>query len=140
MIMAKQIFINLPVENLERSVSFYKAIGFSEYPLFTFEDQKCMAWSNEILVMLHSKAFSNTGTKKQTINPDGYLKSSFSLPVESLDKVNDIVESGIKAGGKETNPMIEEAYMLVRTIEDLDRHSWGILYLDIDKFREINNR
>lgn len=54
--MAKQIFINLTVENLEKSVFFYKEIGFSVFPLFTFDDQKCMAWGNEILVMLHSIA------------------------------------------------------------------------------------
>lgn len=138
--MTKQIFINLPVENLDKSESFYKEIGFSVYPLFTFNDQKCMAWGNDILVMLHSKTFLKTNSKKQIINTEQYLTPSFSLPVESIEKVNEIVESGLKAGGKEPNAMIEEGFMQVRTIEDLDGYSWGIICLDIDKFKEMNNR
>ena len=137
--MAKQIFINLTVENLEKSVFFYKEIGFSVFPLFTFDDQKCMAWGNDILVMLHSIAFSNTDSKKQLINPNQYLTPTFSLPVESLVKVNETVERGLKAGGKEPNPMIEEGFIQVRTIEDLDGYSWGILFLDIDKFKKMKN-
>ncbi len=137
--MAKQIFINLPVHNLEKSVSFYKAIGFSVYPLFTFDDQKCMAWGDEILVMLQSKRFSNTDSKAEIINPKEYITPSFSLPVDSREKVNEIVDSGLRAGGKEPNPMIEEGFMQVRTIEDLDGYRWGILFLDMDKFREMKN-
>lgn len=138
--MTKQIFINLPVENVEKSVTFYRELGFSVYPLFTFDDQKCMAWGNDILVMLHSKTFLDTDSTKQIVNTKQYLTPSFSLPVESLNKMNEIVESGLKAGGKEPNPTIEEAFMHVRTIEDLDGYSWGIIYLDLDKFKEMNNR
>ncbi len=135
--MTKQIFINLPVENLEKSVHFYLQLGFSIYPLFTFDDQKCMAWGEQILVMLHPKEGINSDIKKQILDAKDSLTPSFSLPVESLEKVNEIVESGLKAGGKEQNPMIDEGFMQVRTIEDLDGYSWGILYLDIDKFKRM---
>lgn len=40
----KQIFINLPVKNVEASVNFYTQLGFTVDPLFTFDDQKCMVW------------------------------------------------------------------------------------------------
>jgi len=138
--MTKQIFINLPVENLERSLNFYLQLGFSIYPLFTFEDQKCMAWGEQILVMLHSKEFSGSDDKKQIADTKHFLTPSFSLPVESLEKVHEIIESGLKAGGKEPNPMIDAGYMQVRTIEDLDGYSWGIIYLDLKKFQERNGK
>ncbi len=60
--------------------------------------------------------------------------------MESLVKVNEIVENGLKAGGIEPTPMIDEGFMQVRNIEDLDGHNWGILYLDIDKFKEVTGR
>jgi predicted lactoylglutathione lyase len=50
----KQIFINLPVKNLEASMNFYEQLGFTVNPLFTFDDQKCMVWSNQIYVMFQS--------------------------------------------------------------------------------------
>lgn len=138
--MTKQIFINLPVENLANAVNFYTEFGFSVFPLFTFSDQQCMAWGEQILVMLHSKEFQNSDNRKLLPNKSEYLTPSFSLPVDSLEEVNKIVENGLKAGGKEPNPMVDEGFMQVRTIEDIDGYSWGIIYLDIDKFKKMTGK
>lgn len=133
--MTKQIFINLPVRNLDKSMVFYAQLGFTKYPLFTFDDQKCMAWGEQILVMLHSKEFFNLTATKEIVDTKVYLTPSFTLPVESVEKMNEIIENGLKGGGKEPNPMIDEGFMQVRTIEDLDGYSWGIIYLDLKKIK-----
>jgi hypothetical protein len=44
-------------------------------------------------------------------------------------------EDGLKAGGKEPNPMLDEGFMQLRSIEDLDGHVWGVICLDIEKFK-----
>ncbi len=136
----KQIFINLPVKNIEASKGFYTQLGFSNYPLFTFDDQKCMAWGEQILVMLHSKEFLNSEDKKPIADTKKYLTPSFTLPVESLEKVNRIIESGVKAGGIEPSPMVDEGFMQVRNIEDLDGYNWGIICLDLVKFKEMREK
>jgi hypothetical protein len=48
-----------------------------------------------------------------------------------------MVESGLQAGGVEPLPMLDEGFMQVRYIEDLDGHNWGVIYLDINKFKEL---
>ena len=136
----KQVFINLPVEDLDKSLHFYTELGFTINPLFTFHDQKCMVWSESIYVMLQSKHFFNTGKKKGLSDTKNYLSSSFTLPVASIDSVNEIVANGLKAGGTEPTPMIDEGFMQVRTIEDFDGHSWGILYLNMEAFKNIKNK
>lgn len=132
----KQIFINLPVQDIEKSMHFYSQLGFVNYPIFTFDDQKCMAWGDQILVMIQSKTFFTTGGKKQ-VDARNYVTPSFTLPVESIEKVHELVESGLKAGGKEPNPMVDEGFMQVRTIEDLDGFSWGIIHLDLAKYIKL---
>ena len=136
----KQIFINLPVDNLEKSKNFYTQLGFTINPLFTFDDQKCMVWGDQVFVMLQNKSFFNLGNKKTLADTKYQLSSSFTLPVESFEKVNEIIENGLKAGGIEHKPMIDEGFMQIRTIEDLDGHNWGIIHLDVDKFKEIKRR
>ena len=133
----KQIFINLPVTDLEKSKRFYTELGFVNYPLFTGENQVCMAWSDNILVMLQSKAFFNAGNKKQIANTAKEISATFTLPVESLSTVNEIIDKGLKARGKESFDMIDEGFMQVRTIEDLDGHIWAFIYLDIANFKKI---
>ncbi len=50
--MAKQIFINLAVKELQKSMDFYLALGFTNNPQFSDESGKCMVWSENIFVMI----------------------------------------------------------------------------------------
>ncbi len=132
----KQIFINLPVENVEKSMAFYTQLGFSNKSLFSDDHQKCMVWTEQIYVMLIAqekfKGYSGKPISKNKKNIDAY----FTLPVESLDEVNEIVEGGLKAGGTEPVPMIDEGFMQIRKIEDFDGHTWDIIFLDLNKFKK----
>jgi predicted lactoylglutathione lyase len=136
----KQIFINLPVKNVEASMNFYSALGFTNNPLYTFDDQKCMVWSEQIFLMLQTYEMFKSGNKKNLPDTKENLIATFTLPVESLDSVNAIIDNGLKAGGTEPTPMLDEGFMQVRNIEDLDGHHWGIIYLDVDKFKKMTGK
>ena len=135
----KQVFINIPVSDLEKSTLFYLALGFTINPKFTFENQKCMVWSDAIFIMLQSKQFFNTHLNKPLVDPKKFETPSHTLPVESIQKVNELIESGLKAGGLEPIPTIDEGFMYLRSIEDLDGYLWGIMYLDEEKFKAFKN-
>ncbi len=95
-----------------------------------------MAWSEHIYVMLITqKQFTKWNTK--SIPEKNFTTATFTLPVESIERMNQIVETGLKAGGKEPNPMLDEGFMQLRSIEDLDGHVWGVICLDIEKFKKI---
>lgn len=132
-----QIFINLPVKNVEKSMNFYIQLGFSSKPLFSDEHQKCMVWSEHIYVMLLSLEKFKSYSKKTISDTKNCLAAYYTLPVESLDRVNKIVGNGLKAGGIEPTPMIDEGFMQIRRIEDHDGHIWDIIYMDLNKFRKV---
>ena len=133
----KQIFINLPVRDLLAAVNFYTQLGLVPNPVFSFDDQKCMAWSDQILVMLQSCEMFQTGNGKPIPDPKEHTNCSFTLPVESVEQMNLMVEAALQAGGLEILPKIEETFMQVRTISDLDGHVWGIIYLDMIQFKDL---
>lgn len=136
----KQIFINLPVKDLEASVNFYRHLGFTVNPLFTFDDQKCMVWSEQIYLMLQSYEMFKSGNKKNLPDPKNNAIATFTLRVEDIESLNEIIENGLKAGGTESSPMIDEGFMQVRNLEDLDGHNWGIIFLDLNKFKEMRGK
>lgn len=136
----KQIFINLPVKDVKASMDFYTQLGFTVNPLFTFDDQKCMVWCDQVYVMLQTLEMSKSGEKKNIADPKENRIATFTLPVESLDKVNEMMEKGLKAGGTEPTELIDEGFMQIRNIEDLDGHNWGIIFLDIEKFKKISGK
>ena len=132
--MAKQVFINLAVIDLKKSMDFYTALGFTNNPQFSDVTSKCMVWSDSIFVMImtHEK-FAGFATKPITDTKTS-LAGLFSLSVDSIEEVNKIVSAGIKAGGVEPTEMKDYGFMQQRTIEDYDGHTWEIFYMDITKF------
>lgn len=133
----KQIFINLPVNDLEKSVKFYVALGFTINPLFTDEDQKCLVWSDAIYVMLQSKKFFTSYLNKPLADTKAFQTPSHTLPVENIQQVDEMVQIGLQAGGAEPVHVHSESFMYLRSIEDLDGHLWGIMFLDEEKFRNL---
>ncbi len=136
----KQIFINLPVNDVEKSMQLYLALGFTANPLFTDEQQKCVIWSDAIYLMIQTKEFSNSYLKKTNTDTNQILTSSHTLPVESIKKVDEILDKALKAGANEPVAPLKEDFMYLRTIEDLDGYLWGIMYIDLAKFKIVKQK
>ena len=131
---AKQVFINLAVKDLQKSLDFYTALGFSNNPQFSDDTAKCMVWSENIFVMImtHDK-FASFATKP-IADTKSNLAGLFSLSLDSIDEVNNLMAKGLKAGGVEPNEMRDYGFMQQRTIEDFDGHTWEVFFMDITKF------
>lgn len=131
--MAKQVFINLPVKDLQKSMDFYTALGFTNNPQFSDDSGKGMVWSEHIYVMLLShEKFAGFATKP-IADTKSKLAGLYSLSVDSLDEVNTIVANGVKAGGIEPHEIRDYGFMQQRTIEDFDGHTWEVFYMDLSK-------
>jgi predicted lactoylglutathione lyase len=132
--MSKQIFINLAVKDLQKSMDFYTALGFTNNPQFSDDSGKCMVWSENIFVMLltHEK-FSSFATKP-IADTKSSLAGLYSLSLVSIDEVNALMLHGLKAGGIEPHEMRDYGFMQQRTIEDFDGHTWEVFYMDVTKF------
>jgi predicted lactoylglutathione lyase len=136
----KQLFLNLPVNDVEKSMAFYLALGFTMNPLFTDMDQKCLVYSDSIYLMLQSRAFANSYVKREVIDVHKSLIPSFTLPVESIEKVDEMMNNGLTAGGIESVEVLKEDFMYLRSMEDLDGYMWGIMCLDVEKFKRLKKR
>lgn len=132
--MPKQIFINLAVTDLAKSMAFYTALGFTNNPQFSDESGKCMVWSENIFVMIltHEK-FASFATKP-IADTKGTVAGLFSLAVDGMDTVNKMMTDGLNAGGTEPTEMKDYGFMQQRTIEDFDGHTWEIFFMDMAKF------
>jgi predicted lactoylglutathione lyase len=132
--MAKQIFINLAVKDVQKSMDFYTALGFSNNPQFSDESGKCMVWSENIFVMILSHEKFATFATKPIADTKSSLAGLFSLSLDSVDEVNTMMAKGLKAGGIEPSEMKDYGFMQQRTIEDFDGHTWEIFHMDMLKF------
>ncbi len=132
--MSKKIFINLPVADLQKSMDFYSAIGFTNNPQFTDNTAACMVLTEEIYVMLLTHPKFKEFTSKKIADTKKTASVINSLSVDSNDEVNDFVEKAIAAGGNEPTPAKDYGFMQQRSVEDLDGNLWEVLYMDLSKF------
>src|SRR5436190_13501903 len=132
--MAKQIFIKLAVKDLQKSMDFYTALGFTNNPQFSDDTAKCMVWSENIFVMLLTHDKFKTFATKPIADTKSNLAGLFSLSMDSLEQVNNVVNNGLKAGGTEPNELRDYGFMQQRTIEDFDGHTWEVFFMDMSKF------
>ncbi|MEP6676985.1 MAG: VOC family protein [Ferruginibacter sp.] len=132
--MKKQIFINLPVSDLEKSMDFYTQIGFTNNPQFTDKTAACMVLSEEIFVMLLTAAKFNQFTKKKIADTKNTASVINSISVESNDAVNEMAAKAVAAGGTEPTKARDYGFMQQRSFEDLDGHLWEVVYMDLSKF------
>lgn len=132
--MNKQIFINLPVSDLAKSMEFYTALGFSNNPQFSDETGKCMVWSDSIFVMLLSHEKFSSFTSKPIADTKTNVAGLFSLSMENVEAVNKTMTDALKAGGIEPTEMKDYDFRQQRTIEDFDGHTWEIFFMDMSKF------
>jgi uncharacterized protein len=129
--MAKKIFVNVPVKDLKKSISFYSALGFAQNHQFSDDTAACMVISEENYVMLltHDKF---KGFSAAPI-PDAHKQPGFMVAIECTNQadVDAMVKAGLAAGGSEPTPANDLGFMYQRTVADPDGHRWEPFFMDM---------
>ena len=89
--MPKQIFVNLPIADMQKSQAFFKSLGFSFNPQFTNDQGACMVVSDDIYVMLLVTDFFQTFTGKPVADANKSTEVLIALSCDSRAEVDDLV-------------------------------------------------
>ncbi|MES2635382.1 MAG: VOC family protein [Pseudomonadota bacterium] len=130
--MTRQIFVNLPIKNMERSQAFFKSLGFSFNPQFTNDQGACMVVSETIYVMLLVEPFFQTFTKKPIADATKATEVLICLSCEDRAEVDGFVTKALAAGGTAPNPPQDHGFMYSHGFTDLDGHIWELAYMDMN--------
>ena len=131
--MTRMIFVNLPVEDLERSKAFYEAIGFTNEPKFTNEAAAMMVLSDTISVMLLTKPFYSTFTSKPIADAHSSSEVLLCISCENPTEVDQITDAAASNGGKaDVSPKQDMGFMYGRSFEDPDGHIWEPMWMDAE--------
>jgi predicted lactoylglutathione lyase len=128
--MVTQIFVNLPVKDLDRSKAFFAKLGYSFNPKFTDATAACMVISENIYAMLLTESKFKEFTTKPIANAKETTEVLVCLSLESKAKVNDMVGAALSAGALEARPAMDHGFMFGRSFHDLDGHIWEIIWMD----------
>jgi predicted lactoylglutathione lyase len=134
--MAQDIWINLPVKDLARSVAFFTKIGFApnagpgnseQSASFTIGEKQVilMLFVQEVFSGFTNNALSDTARGSEVL---------FSLGADSRDQVDDIANRARSAGGTVfAEPGESGGFMYGCGFCDPDGHRWNVLFMDASK-------
>lgn len=128
--MSTQIFVNLPVKDLNKSIKFFEAMGYSFNPQFTDEHASCLVISDTIFAMLLTEARFKDFTKKQVADATKSTEVITALSTASRAEVDELVDKAMAAGAKPANEPMEMDFMYSRSFQDLDGHLWEYVWMD----------
>ncbi len=128
--MPTQIFLNLPVKDLNKSIDFFTQLGFTFNPQFTDENATCMIIGENIFAMLLVEKFFQTFTKKEIADAHKTTEAIIAISLDSRDEVDTMVHNAIAGGGSSHREVKDHGWMYEHGFQDLDGHLWEVLYID----------
>lgn len=129
--MATQIFVNLPVKDLDRAKGFFSALGYAFKPQFTNENGACMVVSEgHIYVMLLAEPFFKTFTPKPVADATQSTEVIVCLSSDSRAALDETVRKAVAAGATTPRPLQDLGFMVQHGFQDLDGHLWELVYME----------
>ncbi len=129
--MSRLIFINLPVKDLQRSMDFFKALGFDHNPQFTDETAACVVISDVIHVMLLTHDKFNGFAPNPISDARSATEVLNALSCSSREEVDDLVRKAVAAGGNTYNEPQDHGFMYGHGFQDPDGHVWEVYHMDM---------
>lgn len=124
------IFVNLPVQDLSRSITFFEALGYEFNKQFTDDNAACLVIDENIFAMLLTHDFFKGFTQKEIADTSAANEALIALSADSREAVDTLVDKAIAAGGAAHGDATDEGFMYGRGFTDPDGHVWNIMWMD----------
>lgn len=128
------IYVNLHVKDLKKSMAFFTELGFEFNLQFTDDKAACLIVGDNMFVMLLVEDYFKSFTKKEVVDTGKYAELTVALAAESREKVDEIVNKAVAAGGTLYGDSVDHGFMYQWGFQDVDGHIWEIAYMDMSAF------
>lgn len=128
--MSRLIFVNLPVEDVAATRSFFGGLGFEFNEQFCDENTACMAINDSAWIMLLQKDRFRDFIADDICDTSKNREVLTCISADSRDGVDALVDAAIAAGGSKWMDPQDHGFMYGRSFRDLDNHVWEVMWMD----------
>jgi predicted lactoylglutathione lyase len=126
----RKLFVNLAVKDLDATVAFFTALGFTFDERFTDETATCMLIGEDAYAMLLVESKFGEFAKKGIADADAATEAILAITADSREEVDDFVEKALASGGSPANDPYDLGWMYGKSFNDPDGHQWEIFWMD----------
>ncbi|MBQ1096662.1 VOC family protein [Streptomyces sp. NPDC058818] len=126
----QMIFVNLATNNLDASKKFFTGLGYEINAQFSDDTTASIPLSETIVVMVHTPEKYRQFTKKDIVDSTKSSEVLIALSAESREKVDELVEKAVAAGGSVSGETQDHGFMYGRAFDDVDGHTFEVVWMD----------
>jgi uncharacterized protein len=126
----RKLFVNIPVSDIQRSIAFFEALGFTFNAQFTDATATCMLVGEDAYFMLVSPEKFASFSERPAGDPRKETTALFSISAESRATVDALVNAAVAAGGARAGEPQDHGFMYEWSFYDLDGYGWGVFWMD----------
>lgn len=133
--MTKEIWINLPVKDVNKTKEFFSKIGFTPNENQSNDTMACFTVGEKKMTVLFFDEETLKGFMKTEIaDTKAGCEVMISFDAESREEVDETAQKVWDAGGTVfSEPSEIQGWMYGFAFADLDGHRWNMLYMDFSK-------
>jgi uncharacterized protein len=125
-----KLFVNIPVSDLQRSITFFEALGFTFNRQFTDATATCMLVGEDAYFMLLTRERFKEFSKRPVGNSRTETNALFAISVNSREEVDEVVKKAVAAGGSHAADRQDHGFMYGWSFYDPDGHHWEVFWMD----------
>ncbi|MGR6921734.1 VOC family protein [[Actinomadura] parvosata] len=122
-----QLFVNVPVKDLDRSTTFFTELGFNLFGMG--QGLASVIISEQTQVMLLEEPVFGSFVTKEIADASKSTEAILVLGVENPAAVDELVDKALAAGATPAGVPQEGGPRYQRGFADLDGHHWEVLCL-----------
>lgn len=133
--MTKELWINLPVRDVDKSKEFFGRIGFTLNEKYTGPGMACFeVGEKKTNVLFCDENTFKSFTKKEIADAGAGTEVLISFDAESRDEIDETARRVFDAGGTVyAEPAEIQGWMYGFAFVDPDGHRWNQVFMDFDK-------
>lgn len=127
------IYVNLPVKDVQKTREFWTKLGFSINEQFSDEKAICVVMKeNHIYTMFLKEEFFQTFTNRPFAKGDT-TQVLLAIGVNSREEVDGMVKTAIENGGSKYSEPVDYGWMYQSSFADINGHQWEVMHGDVSQ-------
>jgi len=125
-----QIYVNLPVKDIQKTKEFWTKIGFSINEQISDEKSVCIVMNDNMYIMFLTEEYFQTFSERP-VPKDDTTQVLVAIGLNSREEVDYIVNTALENGAHQHEEPQDHGWMYQNSFWDINGHGWNIVYADI---------
>ncbi|WP_353146136.1 VOC family protein [Chryseobacterium sp.] len=128
-----QIYVNLPVKDVQKTQEFWTRLGFPINQQFSDEKAVCVVMKEDnIYVMFLDEAYFQTFTGKP-VAKENTSQVLVAVGLNSREEVDKVVNAAVENGAHQHEEPQDYGWMYQNSFWDPDGHGWNMTFADVSQ-------